>query len=109
MKANEGHLYPLDDSLLFLPKPTLHMPFSDISVITFSRVGGGGAGASRTFDMVVTMKKGTEHPFNNIAKEEHTFLETYFKESKVRVKNEINVEEASVLGRFLVSIHFKTS
>lgn len=36
-KANEGSLYPLDKSALFITKPTIFLPYSDVSSITFSR------------------------------------------------------------------------
>lgn len=37
MKANEGHLYFLEKSFLFVPKPTILMQHEDISSVTFSR------------------------------------------------------------------------
>ena len=66
IKANEGHLYCLDKSFMFVPKPATYISFENIQVITMSRVGGA-VSASRTFDITITMKGGTaEHQFSNI-------------------------------------------
>ncbi|KAK3812042.1 MAG: hypothetical protein J3Q66DRAFT_381692 [Benniella sp.] len=56
MKANEGVLYPLDKSFLFIPKPPTFIPHSEIGSVTFSRVGRGAASASRTFGLKFNMK-----------------------------------------------------
>ena len=66
IKANEGHLYCLDKSFMFVPKPATYISFENIQVITMSRVGGA-VSASRTFDITVTLKGGVgEHQFSNI-------------------------------------------
>ena len=66
IKASEGLLYPLDKCLLFVPKPATYVALEHVHMVTMSRVGGALA-ASRTFDIVVTMKGGQgEHQFSNI-------------------------------------------
>lgn len=66
IKANEGHLFCLDKSFMFVPKPATYISFDNISVIVMSRVGGA-VSASRTFDITITLKGGTgEHQFSNI-------------------------------------------
>lgn len=66
IKANEGLLYCLDKSLMFVPKPASYVQIDQISQIVMSRVGGALA-ASRTFDISVTMKNGLgEYQFSNI-------------------------------------------
>lgn len=66
IKANEGHLYLLDKSFMFVPKPATYISHENVASITLSRVGGAMA-ASRTFDMSITMKKdGGEYQFSNI-------------------------------------------
>jgi structure-specific recognition protein 1 len=66
IKANEGHLYCLDKSFMFIPKPATYISFETVSSITMSRVGGAMA-ASRTFDITVSLKQGRgEHQFSNI-------------------------------------------
>jgi structure-specific recognition protein 1 len=66
IKANEGHLYCLDRSFMFVPKPATYLSFDNVSVIIMSRVGGALA-ASRTFDITVKLKGGLgDHQFSNI-------------------------------------------
>ena len=66
IKANEGHLFCLDKSFMFVPKPATYISFDTISVIVMSRVGGA-ISASRTFDITITTKNaGGEHQFSNI-------------------------------------------
>ncbi|ORZ40141.1 hypothetical protein BCR44DRAFT_1411133 [Catenaria anguillulae PL171] len=93
LKANEGHLYPMERQLIFVPKPTTYLAHAEISYVTFSRVSGG---SSRTIDMVVTMKGAPEVPLSNIAREEYQALESYFSRHGVKVKNEL-VEDTARL------------
>lgn len=66
IKANEGLLFCLDKSFMFVPKPATYVQIENISVITMSRVGGA-VSASRTFDITMTLKGGAgEHQFSNI-------------------------------------------
>lgn len=66
IKANEGLLYFLDKSLIFVPKPSTYIQLENVAIITMSRVGGA-VSASRTFDITVTLKAGMgEHQFSNI-------------------------------------------
>ncbi|EFE39593.1 hypothetical protein TRV_05716 [Trichophyton verrucosum HKI 0517] len=95
-KANEGLLFCLDKSFMFVPKPATYIQIENISVITMSRVGGT-VSASRTFDITMTLKGGQgEHQFSNINREEQQPLEDFFKAKNIRFKNEM-VEEASTL------------
>lgn len=94
VKANEGLLYPLDKALLWVSKQPIYVPYSDIHQVIFSRVGLGGAGggvtSSRTFDLRVNTRSGTEHIFSTIQREEHDRLNAHFAERKLRIKNEMN-------------------
>lgn len=66
IKANEGHLFCMDKSLLFVPKPATYIQLDHVQMITMSRVGGA-VSASRTFDITVTLKGGQpDHQFSNI-------------------------------------------
>ncbi|CAL9732031.1 FACT complex subunit Pob3p [Monosporozyma unispora] len=87
-KANEGYLYPLDNAFFFLTKPTLYIPFSDVSSVNISRAGQTST-SSRTFDLevILRMNRGTT-TFGNISKEEQQILEQFLKSKNVRVKNE---------------------
>ncbi|KAI9839141.1 MAG: FACT complex subunit [Sarea resinae] len=96
IKANEGHLFCLDKSFMFVPKPATYIPFENISSITMSRVGGA-ISASRTFDISITLKGGAgEHQFSNINREEQQPLEDFFKVKNLRTKNEM-VDDSSAL------------
>jgi structure-specific recognition protein 1 len=53
-KANEILLYPLEKAFLCIPKPTLYMPFSEISSITFSRVNSAST-TTKTFEIKVML------------------------------------------------------
>lgn len=66
IKANEGHLYCMDKSFMFVPKPATYIAMDHIQSVTLSRVGGA-VSASRTFDITFTLKGGAgEHQFSNI-------------------------------------------
>lgn len=96
IKANEGLLYCLDKSFLFVPKPATYISIEQIANITMSRVGGALA-ASRTFDITMTLKNGAgEHQFSNINREEQQPLEDFFKAKNIRFKNEM-LEDNTVL------------
>ncbi|QKX53047.1 uncharacterized protein TRUGW13939_00118 [Talaromyces rugulosus] len=96
IKANEGLLYFLDKSLMFVPKPATYIQIENVSVVTMSRVGGA-ISASRTFDITISLKGGLgEHQFSNINREEQQPLEEFFKAKNIRLKNEM-VDESSAL------------
>jgi structure-specific recognition protein 1 len=81
IKANEGALYCLDRSFMFVPKPATYVPIENVEKIVMSRIGGQLA-ASRTFDISILLKGGAgEHQFSNINREEQQSLEEFFKVS----------------------------
>jgi len=94
IKANEGHLFCLDKALLFVPKPATHVSLNDVASVTMSRVGGA-VSASRTFDITVQLKNGNgEHQFSNINREEQQPLESFFKTKNIKIKNEMDGDNA---------------
>ncbi|KAG0173932.1 FACT complex subunit [Apophysomyces sp. BC1034] len=92
LKANEGYLYPLDKSFLFIPKPPTFIPLNEIGVVTFSRLGTSSGGSSRTFDMKFRMKSGNTVQFSSINREEYANLEDFLKQKKIKIKSEGNEE-----------------
>ncbi|KAL3233541.1 FACT complex subunit POB3 [Nakaseomyces bracarensis] len=87
-KANEGYLYPLDNAFFFLTKPTLYIPFNDVSSVIISRAGQTST-SSRTFDLEVILRSNRGSTiFANISKEEQQLLENFLKSKNLRVKNE---------------------
>ncbi|KAF5863433.1 FACT complex subunit [Aspergillus alliaceus] len=101
IKANEGLLYFLDKSLIFVPKPATYIQVENIAIITMSRVGGA-VSASRTFDITVSLKAGLgEHQFSNINREEQQPLEEFFKAKNIRFKNEMSDDASTLLAAAL--------
>ncbi|KAI3406752.2 POB3 [Candida oxycetoniae] len=88
LKASEGYLYPLDRCFLFVTKPTLYIPYSEISNVVMSRTGGG-VSASRTFDLEINVIGSSQkHVFGSIDREEQENIERFCREKGVKVKNE---------------------
>ncbi|EJW04882.1 hypothetical protein EDEG_00102 [Edhazardia aedis USNM 41457] len=86
LKAFDGHLYPLENCLLFLPK-AIYMPLKEIILVEFSRINVSSF-AAKTFDMKVTTVD-KSYMFNTIAKEDFGPLEQYFGSKKVKVTSEV--------------------
>lgn len=123
IKANEGHLFCLDKSFIFVPKPATYITMDNIALITLSRVGGA-VSASRTFDITITMKHGGgEYQFSNINRsdntkpsvleasrtieltyidrEEQQSLEDFFKAKNLRYKNEMVDDSRALMAAAL--------
>lgn len=94
LKASEGYLYPLDRCFLFVTKPTVYIPYSEVSSVTMSRTSTG-VSASRTFDLEVNLRGTNQsHIFANIDKEEQETIERYCQEKGLRIKNEEKLAKA---------------
>lgn len=92
LKANEGHLYALEKCALFLTKPTVLIPYSEVGTITFSRVGQGSA--QKTFDMEIsTINGGPTHNFGNIDRAEQPLLESFFRSKNLKVRNDEKIAQ----------------
>ncbi|KAK4705999.1 FACT complex subunit SSRP1/POB3, partial [Phenoliferia sp. Uapishka_3] len=102
VKANEGQLYFLEKQFIFISKQPTLVLHSDISAVTFARVGGALPSA-RTFDLNVKLKGDSDHPiiFSALNKEELTTIEEHLRSKKIRVKNEMDelaAAEVAALG-----------
>ncbi|PVU85284.1 hypothetical protein BB559_000185 [Furculomyces boomerangus] len=96
MKANEGFLYPLENGLLFIPKPAQYFSYTEISSIVFSRVGAADSVSSaRTFDIIVHTHSAFDLQFSNINREEYTNLFNYLRNNGVKVISD-SAEKQSV-------------
>ncbi|EGV66600.1 SSrecog-domain-containing protein [Yamadazyma tenuis ATCC 10573] len=94
LKASEGYLYPLDRCFLFVTKPTVYIPFSEVSNIVMSRTGTG-VSASRTFDLEINLRSSNQsHVFGSIDREEQASIESYCVQKGLRIKNEEKVAKA---------------
>jgi len=83
IKANEGLLYPLKSSLMFLHKPTLYIKHSSIKYIELFRLKGA---STKSFDMGVKTKEGSEWLFTNIEMGELKGVVGYYKAVKIKVR-----------------------
>lgn len=94
LKASEGYLYPLDRCFLFVTKPTVYIPYTEVSSVTMSRTSTGVT-ASRTFDLEVNLRgSSATHVFANIDKEEQENIERFCLEKGLRIKNEEKLAKA---------------
>ncbi|CAD6499588.1 BgTH12-03699, partial [Blumeria graminis f. sp. triticale] len=100
IKASEGFLYCLEKAFIFVPKPATFIQFDYINRIVLSRVGGA-ISASRTFDITIQMKEGTESQFSNINREEQKPLEEFFKMKGLKTKNEMDDDSSALLAAAL--------
>ncbi|CCJ29353.1 unnamed protein product [Pneumocystis jirovecii] len=96
MKASEGNLFCLDRSFLFIPKPSIWIPMSEISHVTLSRINTS-LSASRTFDLTFSLKGGVYYQFSNINREEQKLLEDFIKSKNIKIKNDLNDDSQAIL------------
>lgn len=98
LKASEGYLFPLESCFLFVPKPTVYIPLSEIATVTFSRIGNKVSSSSRTFDMSIRLaNNGGEHQFSNISREEQSDLESYIKTKGIKIEKDMG-DQAIIPG-----------
>lgn len=60
----------MDRCFIFIHKPPTYIRYSDVTVVEFARVSSEKKselqGGSRTFDLVVYTKSGTDHQFTGL-------------------------------------------
>ena len=94
LKAIQGDLFLLEKYIFFVSKQPTLVELSDVHQIVFSRVGVSTA--ARTFDLKIVTKSGPEHTFTSLNKEEHEPIESYIKDKKIKIKNEM-VQDVDML------------
>eukprot|EP01039_Chlorochromonas_danica_P003478 gene3478-3811_t len=95
IKANEGLLYPLAKSFIFIHKPTIIIKFEDILQVEFRRYEGVANAATRNFDLAITLKDSAsatvgdtrEYVFMSIDRSEYPYLSDYIRSKEIPVKN----------------------
>ena len=102
VKANDGALYPLNKSLIWVSKQPVVISYSNILQIVFSRVGGAVASA-KTFDLRVVTRNSSDYTFQSLSREELDSLYAFFSERKIHVKNELTDEAISATVDTLLS------
>eukprot|EP01128_Nolandella_sp_AFSM9_P004061 TRINITY_DN177_c3_g1_i2.p1 TRINITY_DN177_c3_g1~~TRINITY_DN177_c3_g1_i2.p1 ORF type:complete len:620 (+),score=172.17 TRINITY_DN177_c3_g1_i2:121-1980(+) len=85
LKANDGYLYPLEQSFFFVHKPPTHLRFEEIKSVEYLRVSSDQA--NRTFDLKVFMKGDTHVTLKGIVKEHFSALSQFIARKKLRVSN----------------------
>ncbi|CCH40630.1 FACT complex subunit [Wickerhamomyces ciferrii] len=96
LKVNEGYLYLLENNFLFVTKPTVYIPYNDVSSVSISRAGDSST-SNRTFDLEVNLRGSpVSHTFANITKEEQNSLESFLKSKGVKVKNDEIEQQARI-------------
>ena len=83
-KADDGHLYPLEKAFFFLPKPPIFIRHDEVVEVEFER-NAGGAAASKTFDIKVTLTSDASYRFTNVARAEYDNLVAFLKAKNVSV------------------------
>lgn len=85
-RAQDGYLYPLNKSFLFIHKPVSYIRHDDIQFLEFNRISEFAA-AGRSFDVTIVTKKKANHSFTGISKQEYKPLVEYLKTKKIKVRN----------------------
>ncbi|KAH7650222.1 structure-specific recognition 1 (SSRP1) (recombination signal sequence recognition) [Cryptosporidium bovis] len=91
-KAQDGLLYPLNRSFIYITKPVIMIRYDDVLNIEFSRMGGN---QTRFFELTISIKGGGEYSFTSIDKAEYNPLIKFLQEKNIRIKNlEENIDSS---------------
>ncbi|KAF9456902.1 structure-specific recognition protein-domain-containing protein [Collybia nuda] len=83
LKAMLGELFMLDKCILFVARQPTIIGLGNIYTISFSRVDRtAGVAAARTFDLTIVTRSGPDQA-------EYRPIETYLRERKVKIKNDV--------------------
>lgn len=99
LRANEGHLYPLEKQFIFIHKPAVLIRFDEIESVEFQRYAGGQV-TTRNFDLLVTLHSTPgdslsvkEYTFSGIDKTNYNAMFSFLSGKKIRIKN---IQEAGI-------------
>jgi structure-specific recognition protein 1 len=107
LRANEGHLYPLEKQFIFIHKPAVLIRFDEIESVEFQRYAGGQV-TTRNFDLCVTLHNTPgdnsttkEYIFSGIDKTNYNAMFQFLSGKKIKIKNiqEAGMEEQPPTGR----------
>ena len=84
-KANDGVLYFLEKSILFVHKPVLDINHESIKEIDLARIHETGL-QQRSFDMTIKLKK-ESYQFSGLDREEMDKLQEYIKAKKLKLNS----------------------
>ncbi len=105
VRANDGHLYPLEKSFVFIHKPPVLIRFDEIASIEFQRYAGG-QGTTRNFDLCVRLEKAAgdtstkEYTFSGIDRTDFDSLFSFLSGKKIKILNSAQemMDEGGALG-----------
>jgi len=88
-KADDGYLYPMKHSFIYVHKPPLLIQHQDIDSAEFQRQGGGVISSSvRTFDLAIKVKNNNQELlFRNINRAEWQTLFDYLQNKRIKIEN----------------------
>lgn len=82
-KANDGYLYLLEKSFLFLRKPPIHIRHADVKQMSFERLSKMPSSGSRSFDVRMTLNTGEEYVFSSIQRDEFERMYEFLKKKNI--------------------------
>lgn len=85
-KQQEGLLFPLMKSLIFIKKPVISIRYEDIARVEFQRVNGSVG--VRNFDFKIILRRGPETEFTSADRKDFEALKELFIKRNVEVKEE---------------------
>ena len=85
-KANDGVLYFLEKTILFVHKPVLDIEHDLIKEIDLARISESGM-QSRSFDMTIKLLKKESYQFSGLDREEMDSLQEYIKAKKIKLNS----------------------
>lgn len=92
LRANDGHLYPLEKQFVFIHKPPVLIRFDEVDSIEFQRYAGG-QGTTRNFDLCVRLRKAVgdsnakEYTFSGIDRSDFDGLYSFLSNKKIKILN----------------------
>lgn len=93
VQSQEGILFPLNKSLIFIRRPVIYIRLDDISRVEFARVSAGHG--IRGFDFEIILKNGISSVFSGIDKRELDQIMGYFEKNKILTKTNEDLDKAN--------------
>ena len=82
----EGLLYVLDKSFMFVNKPAMHLRFDDVEHVDLDRTSEDvNRRALKSWDLTVALKGGASHTFANVEKNDYEPMVAFLKQCKVKL------------------------
>ena len=90
----EGLLYVLDKSFMFVNKPAMHLRFEEIEHVDLDRTSEDvNRRALKSWDLTVALKGGASHTFANVEKNDYEPMVAFLKSCKIKLVGAHDPEE----------------